>query len=236
MSAPARLPELPGVSVVVMAYNEAESLESVVREIHAALERLGTPREVVIVDDGSTDGTVAVAEQLARALDAVRVVRHPRNRGLGGVYRTGFAEARQPLLTFFPADGQFPSVILGQFLPLMADHDLVLGYIQEGPGTLWADLLARTERLLYRLLFGRLPRFQGVFMVRRVVLPQVPLKSEGRGWAVVMEMIIRVVRAGYRVESVPTAFRPRRAGTSKVRNLRTIVSNTAQLIGLVRHL
>jgi glycosyltransferase involved in cell wall biosynthesis len=224
----------PAVSVIVMAYNEAQNLEPVVREIADALGRLGCSHEIVVVDDGSTDGTGAAADALAAQLAAVRVVHHPANRGLGGVYRTGFTEARGQLLTFFPADGQFPATNLEAFVPRMAELDLLLGYIEESAGTWWADLLAGGERLLYRLLFGRMPRFQGVFVLRREMLDRFTLRSEGRGWSIVLEMILRVTRAGGRVRSVPNTLRPRRSGHSKVRNLRTITSNLGQVLALRR--
>ena len=81
---------------------------------------------------GLQDGTGALADRLAKDVAGVRAVHHVPNQGLGGVYRTGFKEARQDFLTFFPADGQFAPEILARFVPLMADHDLVLGYLPEG--------------------------------------------------------------------------------------------------------
>jgi len=228
---------VPQLSVVVMAYNEAGSLEAVVHEIHQTLEGLGRPYEVLIVDDGSSDGSAELADRLAETLPGVRVVHHPVNQGLGGVYRTGFAQARGDWITFFPADGQFPAAIIGQFAALMDRADMVLGYLlPERKRSLLGQALSALERLLYRLLFGPLPRFQGVLMFRRSLLDQFALKSSGRGWAVLMELIIRTNRGGYRVLSVPTAMRPRMSGRSKVNNPRTIWANLRQAIALRRDL
>ena len=225
-------PAAEGVTVVVMAYDEAASLEAVVREIVGALERSGRPFEVLVVDDGSSDGTGLVAERLAATVDGVRVVHHETNRGLGGVYRTGFQSARRELITFFPADGQFPAEIVERFAPLMDGHDLVLGYLPGGRRGIVGALLSGCERALYRVLFGPLPRFQGILMVRKALLDRIELRSQGRGWAVVMELIIRIVRGGGRVRSEPTPIRPRASGRSKVQNARTIGSNLRQTFGL----
>lgn len=225
-----------GVSVVIMAFNEVDGLSAVVREISETLSRLGCATEIVIVDDGSSDGTGDMADRLARDIGGVRVIHHAGNQGLGGVYRTGFREARLDCVTFFPADGQFPAEILERFWPPMQDYDLVLGYLPEGRSGLLGAALSWAERLLYRALFGPLPRFQGVFMVRRAALERLKLTSAGRGWAVVMEMIVRAVRAGYRIRSEPTWLRPRRTGVSKVQNARTIWSNLCQLVALRRDL
>jgi dolichol-phosphate mannosyltransferase len=228
------------VSVIVMAYNEAANLEAVVRELATALATLpgapGRADELLLVDDGSSDGTAAVADRLAGELPGARVIHHAVNRGLGGVYRTGFERAAGDLVTFFPADGQFPASILHTFYDLMVEHDLVLGYLPHRDGSLVARGLSAAEKVLYRALFGAMPRFQGVFMVRRSLLPGLALATTGRGWGVVMEMVLKLFRAGHRVVSVPTELRPRRSGRSKVNNLRTIWINLRQALELRRTL
>lgn len=221
----------PALTVVVMAFNEAANLEEVVREIRAALDRLGRRAEILVVDDGSTDGTGALADGLAGAVTDVRVVHHAPNGGLGAVYRTGFAQARGDLVTFFPADGQFPASILEAFVPAMEGRDMVLGYVPRRDSIV-GRLLSGAERVAYRVLLGPMPRFQGVFMVRREALARIPLHSEGRGWAIVMELLARAARAGWRMKSLPTTIRPRRSGVSKVQNARTIWSNLLQVVAL----
>lgn len=221
------------ISVVVLAYNEAGHLEAAVAEIRGALDALGRSFEIVVVDDGSDDGTGAIADRLAAADPAIRVVHHGRNLGLGGGYRTGFAEARGELVTFFPADGQFPATAIGDLAAAAERADLVLGRLPDRRGRpLLARALSRGERLLRRALFGPLPRFEGLMMFRRGILDRVALTSRGRGWAVQLELVIRAVRAGATTASVPTGLRPRAGGRSKVTDLRTIGSNLAQLLEL----
>jgi glycosyltransferase involved in cell wall biosynthesis len=224
------------LTVVIMAFNEIATLEATCLEIGTELSRLATTAEIVIVDDGSTDGTGALADRLAGQDTRVRVVHHDANRGLGGVYRTGFADARGRYLTFFPADGQFPASIIGEFLPRMSDCDLVLGYLPSRPRSYVARALSIAERSLYVLLFGAMPRFQGIMMIRVARLRTLTLRSAGRGWAVVMEFILRAARTGWKIESRPTTVRPRQHGQSKVNNLRTIISNMRQVLTLWREI
>jgi hypothetical protein len=117
----------------------------------------------------------------------------------------------------------------------MSALDLVLGYLPQRTSGI-GRLLSVAERILYRTLLGPMPRFQGIMMIRRELLREIPLTSAGRGWAVVMEFILKAARSGARIESVPTAIRPRTHGESKVNNWRTIVANFRQLLSLRRHL
>lgn len=219
--------------MVVMAFNEAESLAEVTSEIRDSLERLGRPWEMVIVNDGSADATGSIADGLASESSAVRAVHHPVNQGLGAVYRTGFAEVTSEFVTFLPADGQIPASSIAPFVAAMdAGADMVLGTIPDRPVPLYVRMLSSGERLLYRLLFGSFPAFQGMLMFRRSLLDAVELTSTGRGWTVIMELIVRTARRGASLAHVETGLDARRSGESKVTNLRTILSNFRQVLQL----
>jgi glycosyltransferase involved in cell wall biosynthesis len=139
------LQSAPDITIIVMAFNERETLDPTCRELLAKCSEIGLRTELVIVDDGSTDGTDGIARAIAATDSRVRVVHHVPNRGLGGVYRTGFSEARGKYVTFFPADGQFPATIIEQFLEHIQQHDFVLGYLSVGtrsmvPSRRWSGL------------------------------------------------------------------------------------------------
>jgi dolichol-phosphate mannosyltransferase len=229
-------PDPPRLTVVLMAYDEVGSLETAAREIHDELDRLKCDYELLLVDDGSTDGTSDVADRLGQELPSTRILHHQQNRGLGAVYRTGFAEARGELVTFFPADRQFAATIIGQYLAASEGVDMILGTLPERHDALVARALSFAERLLLRALFGQFPRFQGIVMFRRALLDGMVLASRGRGWTVLMEFILRAERRGARIKNLPITLRPRASGSSKVRNLRNIVSNLRQVLALRLHL
>ena len=222
----------PYISTIVMTYNEVKSLEATVLELNKSLIGIGCSYEIVIVDDGSYDGSGLVADRLAKDIKGVRVIHHDGNKGLGGVYSTGFNNAAGDLVTFFPADGQFPAEIIGQFVFLIENADMVLGYLPDRNSSLVAKALSLLEKTLYGLLFGPLPRFQGIMMFRRELFKKMQLKSTGRSWTILMELIIRIKQNGYKIISVPTQFRSRTSGVSKINNLSTIWENLTAVIAL----
>lgn len=220
------------LSLGIMFFNERKSLEDVFSEIREILVSTNLIFEILLIDDGSSDGSSDLADDLAASHPDVRVIHHEVNQGLGGVYRTGFSEAQGEYLTFFPADGQFPAASIPDFLAAMQDADLALGLIDPGKRPLSGRLLSWIERFMYRVLVGPMPRFQGIFMIRTSLLQTFPLHSQGRGWGILMECILRAHRGGARVRHVMTEVRPRQAGESKVQNWKTIVSNARQVLRL----
>lgn len=225
------------LSVFIFAYNEAKSLEAVVKEITDTLKDTNCPYEVVIIDDGSSDGSGEIADRLTKEIIGVSAIHHERNFGLGSAYKTAFAKARCDLVTFFSGDSQFSPQIIKRFLPLMEKWDMVLGYLPNRNDSALSRLLSKAEKIVFRILFGPIPNFQGVLMFRRKLLDEIELRSDGgRAWTVLLELIIRAARSGYRITSVPIEMRPRMCGRSKVNNLPTIWANLRQAFILRRYI
>ncbi len=220
------------VSILVMAYNEEATVTEVLREIDATMRPSGLAYEIIIIDDGSSDNTGILADEAARDLPRIKVVHHQSNLGIGEVYRSGFGEACGTFVTAIPADGQFPASLITQFAALVSTVDLALGYIPDIKRPPLGAILSWFERRLYRLMFGPLPSFQGLMMFRRSLLVELGVKSRGRGWAIIMELIVRATRQRKAIVRVPTTLRPRKSGTSKVNNMRNIMANFRQALML----
>ena len=228
---------LPGVTVVVMAYNEVDNLARVVAEILAALRGSAWHRRNS--DRGRRKHRWhggARGPHRSSGRHVRRVVHHGANQGLGQVYWTGLTQAEREFVTFFPADGRHSPRPSTDLFALARDGDLVLGYLPRRRDSIVGRLAVVGSAPALSSAGRTSPRFQGVLMVRRSILGGLQLQPSGRAASIVFEMTIKIVRAGYRVVSVPTAYRPRVTGHSKVNNLRTISANLSAMIDMRRRL
>jgi glycosyltransferase involved in cell wall biosynthesis len=220
----------------VPCHNEEGNLARYERELFPVLDALGVPCEVVIVDDGSTDGTASVCEKLRASRPETVVVRLTPNRGLGGALRAGFNAARGQWIATLDADLTFRPSALKDMLALAKseDADLIAGSPYLRPGDLasvpWARRLpSLMMNALYRGLFGmRLTAYTPVFRLYRAPrLHGLDLTAEG--FEINAEIAARAVLADWKTAEVPAALETRTAGVSKLRRWREL-SRHASLI------
>lgn len=205
------------VSIVLPAYDEVANLEEVVREAREALARAAQEgSEVLIVDDGSRDGTGALADALAVRYAEVRVTHHPTNRGFSGAMATCFREARGEWIFLAAADGQTPLEQLHRFLAEVARADVVVGVRERRLEGLGRKILSRGFHLIARALL-ELPQreFSSAFLFRRALLAEMPFRSRARSATLLPEILYRARRRGARIVELTLPQRPRRAGRAK---------------------
>lgn len=110
-------------SVIVPAYNEEETIENLLNNLQAALTDINTDYEIIIVDDGSTDNTFTLANNIS----GVKVIKHPYNKGNGAAVKTGIQNAKNENLIIIDADGQHKPEYILEFLKCLEEFDLVVG-------------------------------------------------------------------------------------------------------------
>jgi glycosyltransferase involved in cell wall biosynthesis len=208
----------PALSLVLPAFNEDANIARAVRNAAAAAGTLVADYEIVVVDDGSRDRTAAVLDGMAGELGPrLVVVRHPRNRGYGAALRSGFAATKGDLVFYTDSDNQFDLTELRDFLPLMADHDAVLGY-RIGRQDPWTRRTASAFfNRLSSLAFGMSVRDLNCSfkLFRGDLLRSLPLESAD--FFIDTEMVARMHRGGWRYVQRGVRHFPRTAGRSTVR-------------------
>jgi len=198
------------ISVLVPAKDESGNLPLFV-ELCAEMVREQSARyEVVIVDDGSTDGSWALLQELADQYPFLRPVRHRAQRGIAEALRTGYLNARGDILVFYPADLQFkPEDIPRLVAPILADEsDMVTGYKQ---GKYEKAFVSSIYNRLSRTLFHVPVRdLNNVKAYRREIMAGLPMRPDFHRY-----MIVLAAAQGYTVTEVPIPLYPRHAGRSK---------------------
>ena len=116
------------LSLVIPAYNEEAGIRQAVAEADAALARVASAYEILVVDDGSSDNTAAIVSEEARQRPALRLLRHAANRGYGAALRSGFEAAQFERIAFTDADCQFHLDDLSSLLSLTETYDVAVGY------------------------------------------------------------------------------------------------------------
>ena len=232
------------LTIVVPAWNEADNLRRYPSELLPVLEALGTPYEVVIVDDRSTDDSRRVAEAMG---PAVRVVSHEHNRGLGAAIRTGFAAARGELVVTLDADLTFSPELIGRLLERFhrGDVDVVTGspklagYGEEIPS--YRIVISRLATLVYSTILGTwVTAVSPIFrLYRRDDLHELDLRSVG--FDINAEILFGLLKNGKRLAEIPAPLTQRIHGQSRlnyrkeiVRHLRLSGRMAAWRLGLSR--
>jgi len=205
----------PRVSVLVPARDEADNVRELVARVeraYAALGLTGGAGELVLVDDGSTDGTGAIADELAVSRPFLHVLHHRRNLGLTAALRTGFAAVRGDLILFLPADLESDPetdipLLLGK---LDEGYDVVAGWRQgRKEGKVFASGI---YNIVSRWLFGLTAHdMNWIKGFRREVIENLPpLRSDWHRF-----LLHIAASQGYRIGEVPVQWQKRRAGRSK---------------------
>jgi dolichol-phosphate mannosyltransferase len=216
------------ISLVIPCYNESEGIAAMHERLQAVLPALQSrgPVELILVDDGSSDGSGELLTAAFGGWPSARVVRHERNRGLGQALRTGFQHASGAIVVTCDSDGTYPFVEIPALLDRLAPGvDLVTASPYHAAGAVenvpaYRVLISKGASLCYRLLIDwQIHTYTALFRAyRRDLIERVQTRSDG--FLMVAELLVEARLAGFRVAEYPTTLRVRQYGQSKARLLR----------------
>jgi glycosyltransferase involved in cell wall biosynthesis len=221
------------LSVFFPAYNDSGTIASMVIRAVQAASALTPDYEVIVVDDGSSDATAEIADELARTYSGVRVIRHERNRGYGGALQTGIRSAKKDLIFYTDGDAQYdPGEMSLLWSHLTPDADIVNGYKISRADPLHRIIIGRLYHHIVSLMFGlRMRDVDCDFrLMRRSMFERVELdKTSG---VICLEMMKKVQDAGFRMVEVPVHHFHRAYGKSQFFNFRRIFKTGIDVLGL----
>ncbi len=202
----------PEISVVVPIYNEEENLPELVAQIARALEPLAKPHEILLVDDGSTDGTLEIVTDLKNKYPALALVQFARNAGQSAALHAGLNHARGKWLVSLDGDLQNDPSDIPRLLELLKDYDLVCGYRAKRKDTPAKRIASRIANFVRSRFVGDGVRDTGCTLkaYRREVITALPLF---KGMHRFIPALVK--GAGFSVTELAVNHRPRIHGVSK---------------------
>jgi glycosyltransferase involved in cell wall biosynthesis len=226
-----------GLSVFFPAYNDSGTIASLVIAAVQTAGRLTPDFEVLVINDGSTDATAEIVDELGRLYRQVRPIHHERNRGYGGALRTGFASATKEWIFYTDGDAQYdPREMARLWEQVRPEVDLVNGYKISRSDPLHRILIGRIYHHLVKRLFGLTVRdvdcdFR---LMRRRIFDRVRLeKSSG---VICLEMMKKITDAGFSIVEVPVHHYHRAYGKSQFFNFRRLFRTAVDVLKLWREL
>jgi glycosyltransferase involved in cell wall biosynthesis len=220
------------LSLVLPAHNEADNIEAVVSRAVEVLSRVTPEYEIIVVNDGSVDGTADIVERLAATHDHVRGVHHPVNRGYGAALISGFQAATGDAVMFMDSDQQFDIAEITALLPYVPHHDIVAGYRIRRQDPMYRRLYGKLFGIVVTILFGlRMRDIDCAFKILRAdLLKDVQLTTPGA--LINTELLVRSKRRGANIVQVGVHHYPRHAGESSGGSPRVVLRAMGETVRL----
>lgn len=224
------------ISIFFPCYNEQQNVIRTVENALGVLKKLDADFEIIIVDDGSSDRTGQIADEIAGRENRVRVVHHHQNLGYGAALQSGFKVAEKELVFYTDGDGQFDMNEMPALLPLMEQYDIVSCYRLNRRDSLIRKINAWCWTKLICLLFGlKLRDIDCAFkLYKREIFDHIELSSTGA--LIDAEILARATRMGYHIAQKGVHHYPRTAGAQTGAEFRVIFRAFKELLELRRRI
>ncbi|MBL4752391.1 MAG: glycosyltransferase family 2 protein [Flavobacteriales bacterium] len=218
------------LSLIVPAYNEEEGIEYAIKSNLATLRKEGLDFEIIIINDGSIDGTKQIIEQHFAGLSEVKFESKP-NGGFGSAIRKGVTLAAKSHIIFAPVDCPLSPATLSSFLSNHDKADILVSYRRERKGYNWRmKLNSKVYNLMVSLLFGfSLKDFNWIHMYPKKMFDS-DITIEYDGIFMPAEVLIKAHKQGYSFHEFPVDMEKRTTGKATAQSLKAIVQTFRDLI------
>ena len=225
--------KISSISAVFPAYNDGGTIASMIVAAWIALNQVTDDYEIIVVNDGSSDYTSTMLEEMSARYSELRVITHSANQGYGAALRTGFAAAKKDWVFYTDGDSQYnPLELVDLVGALHEGADAVNGYKLTRNDSLMRILIGRAYHYFVKVLFGiRIRDVDCDFrLIPRRILEEVDLKSVSG--AICLELVKKIEDAGYVFAEIPVNHYSRKYGVSQFFVPWRIARTLYQLAGL----
>ena len=196
-------PQLKSLTFLVTALNEEENLAATIQTITTAVDHFDCDYEILIVDDGSTDNTAAIADQLAATNTRVRVIHNEQNLGLGGAYKRGVQHAAKDYVMWVCGDNAEIGDNLINIMSHVGQADIIVPVLTAGGERPWLRRVAsRAFTMTVNTLFNlQVNYYNGSVIHRTDLIRQVDIRTNS--FAYEAEALVKLLKQGYSYREVP---------------------------------
>jgi len=222
------------LSVFFPCYNEEQNIAALVHETIQALQDIVGDYEILIIDDGSTDRTGSIADNLSQECPCVRAIHHKKNKGYGATLITGFTNAAKEWVFFTDGDNQFDIQEIEKLLGEKDHYDAIIGYRAKRQDPLHRIFYSRMWNMLIRCLFDLSVKDVNCAykLIRRNLLGKITLCSSGA--LINTELLIKIKQQGARIKEIAVSHKPRAYGQPTGGNPKVILKAFSELVTLYR--
>lgn len=231
---------MQSISVFFPTYNEEGNIKNTVLKAVEVLDKKFKQWEIIIVNDGSTDRTKEIIEQLSKDNKNIRVISHKENRGYGASLQTGFYNAKYDWIVFTDSDGQFDFLEISKFIETQKNThaDLVIGYYKNRQVSKFKKITSKMWELAVMIFFDLHVKDIdcGFKLISKEVINKIPRLESERGAFISSEFLIKAKKQGFKMVEVAVTHFPRVEGKGTGRDIKVIIKSFVDLFRLWRKL
>lgn len=222
----------PSISVIIPALNEEGNIAATVNEVLKAIDQRFQDYELLVFNDGSSDKTGEIADELTAKNGHLKVIHNSETMGLGYNYRKGVEIAKNDFVVMIPGDNEISGSSIEEMFKLVGTADIIIPYtVNTWVRPISRRIISRIFVMLMNLLFGlRLRYYNGPCIHKREIIQ--PMNINTSGFAYMAAILVRLLKSGHSFREVGMYLKEREYGSSKAFALKNIASVIKTVISL----
>ncbi len=226
--------ENPDITIGVLCYNEAGNIEHTLGDIQKFIATFpNLSAEVLVVDDGSKDNSVELVKNMQAGFQAIRLIEHGQNRGIGQALNTIYQHAKGNNISYVPGDGQFDIEELRPFIELPPKTLVNLYRVENTTYSMFRNGLSLLNKMLNKYFVGLTIKDVNWILVFRKDELQATFPLHLKSSLVTSEICAKMVWNGCKISEAPSRYLPRKAGKSRGASLKIVIKAAADTLKLM---